>query len=56
MISVKRGEVKISGHHAELMAEIGVLLHTVVNELEIVPVDFLCDYIKGCCETGKNIA
>ena len=53
MIGVKKDEVRISGNHAEIMAEVGMLLNSVVNDLEIVPVDFLCDYIKSCCEIGK---
>ena len=53
MISVKKDEVRISGNHAEIMTEVGMLLNSVVNDLEIVPVDFLCDYIKSCCEIGK---
>ena len=53
MISVKKDEVRISGNRAEIMTEVGMLLNSVVNDLEIVPVDFLCEYIKSCCEIGK---
>ena len=54
MIQVKSDEVRISGNHAEIMTEIGILLNSVVNDLEIVPVDFLCAYIESCCKIGKR--